>query len=239
MGAALLGVGRAAAGGIIGGKLSQVDPATATVRAGRFIYIAGIGYIAGIWYWGWRNERVQPGTGSFPIPGLYTGRKISDGAPDAGAPDDIAVGGTQYAGTPAQESPHGGGNRSGATLPPARGGGLTGNATLLVRLGHTGQDAFSLTVNEHPSFGGVHPVHVSNSLHYKGRAFDASAPMTREGIARMDAFAAYLAANYTAQITQLIWNGPNPVFILNGKRVDASVYADSLATHKNHVHVGI
>lgn len=245
MGAAVAGVGKQALTAIIGGgvgsRLGGVDAATATVRLGRFVYVAGLGYVLAVWYFGWRNERVESGTGSFPIPLIFKGDKIRDGAPDAadgspiyGSADDPSVGAGTGGTTPAQDNAHGGtGNQQ---LAP----GVAGNNSLLVRLGHTAQTAFGLAVSENPAFGGVHPVHVQGSYHYLGRAFDAAAsPVNSATLGRAGAYAHWVVANYQSHITELIWNGPNPIFIKNGKIVAASVYVDVLATHKTHVHVAI
>lgn len=45
-------------------------------------------------------------------------------------------------------------------------GGLVGFGRLLQSMG--------FSVGEHPAFGGVHPVHMKNSLHYSGRAIDVN-----------------------------------------------------------------
>jgi Transglycosylase SLT domain len=61
----------------------------------------------------------------------------------------------------------------------------------VVELGHLAQQKFGLHVGENPHFGGVHPVHVTNSFHYKGEAIDVSGPPDR-----MRAFAHYVASLY-------------------------------------------
>lgn len=48
-----------------------------------------------------------------------------------------------------------------------------------------------LNVGENPNFGGVHPVHVQGSYHYKGQAIDVSGDP-----AKMRAFAAWVARQY-------------------------------------------
>lgn len=239
MGAALAGIGErlipALSGAVVG---RGSDPATATVRVGRFLYIGSITYIAAAWYWGWRNERVAPG-GAFPIPGLYKGGKISDGAADA---DDsgnsasfistLAPGTSSIDASTALGAPPLGG------LPPAVGGGITGNKTLLLSIGHTAQNAFKLHVSENTAFGGIHPVHVTGSYHYKDRAIDCAAPPPQDatGIAHMGAFAAWVATNYTPHITELFWRGPGWIIIKNGKRV---YNRDFVTGHEDHVHVAI
>lgn len=249
MGAAVAKLGSSALSAIIGGGIGSrargVDTATATVRLGRFAYVAGLGYIAVTWYFGWRNERVEGGTGEFPIPYLYKGEKIRDGAPDIDAEgNDSLIAAVPGLGNAApipgaSALVPGLGDASGtARLAP----GVAGNNTLLVRIGHTGQTAFKMRVYEHPSFGGVSPVHVRGSMHYQNRAFDAQAatgPLTAAGLRQTAIFAHWIAQNYLPQITQLIWNGPNPIFIYHGKIVSAQVYREVLETHKTHAHVGI
>lgn len=244
MGAALAGIGKQALTAVVSGgvasRVGGVDTATAVVRIGRFAYVCTLTYTLGIWYFGWRNERVEDGTGLFPIPGIYKGGKIRDGAPDAddaspvfGSATDAAAG-TGATNTPAQDNVHGGtGNQQ---LAP----GVGGNKSLLVRLGNTAQTAFGLHVSENSAFGGVHPVHVPNSYHYKDRAIDCAAnPVNAATLGHAAAFAHWVVNNYLSHLTELIWNGPNPVFVSGGKVVSASVYVDSLASHKTHVHIAI
>jgi hypothetical protein len=61
----------------------------------------------------------------------------------------------------------------------------------VVELGRIAQKKFGLHVGENPHFGGVHPVHVANSFHYKGEAIDVSGPPDK-----MRAFAHYVASLY-------------------------------------------
>lgn len=255
IGEGLAGLTRAAVGSIVGsgaGKFAHgIDKATATVRSGRFLYAAGATYTLGLWYWGWRNERVTAGSGTFPIPYLFKGDKIQDGAPDADDPGAVDISpwsGNDPAsfgsGTGTQSNPSAGG---GAALGRGAGGlgqlpqkGVNGNKTLLVQLGHYAEQAYGLHASEQSSFGGVHPVHVANSLHYKDRAIDASAnPVNSATLGHAAAFAHYLVANYLNVMTEVIWNGPSPIFVKNGQIVPASTYAAVLATHKTHVHFAI
>lgn len=245
MGAAIAKLGGSALSAIIGGGLGSrargVDAATATVRFGRFVYVAGIGYVAVTWYFGWRNERVEGDTGMFPVPYLYKGDKVRDGAPDAEGDDSLiaAVPGIGNAAPiPGVSSLVPGiGNAAGtARLGP----GVGGNNSLLVRLGNTSK-TFGLRPNEHPAFGGVNPsVHVQGSLHNVGRAIDCSCtPVNRETQAKAALFARWVVDNYGHQMTEVIWSGPNPAFVKNGKVVGPEVYKKVLASHKNHVHIAI
>lgn len=251
----LAGIGKSAAAGIIGGGASAaggkfamgVDKATAIVRSGRFAYGATALYVGGIWYWGWRNQRVSSG-GGFPIPFLYKGGAIQDGAPDA---VDTSI----FSGNDASSSGNGTGTAPSADpgisgsagLGRGSGGlgqipqkGPNGNKTLLVALGHFAESTYGLHCSEQSSFGGVHPVHVANSYHYKDRAIDAAAsPVNSATLGHAAAFAHYLVANYLTTMTEVIWNGPSPIFVKDGKLVPAQVYADVLATHKTHVHFAI
>ena len=57
----------------------------------------------------------------------------------------------------------------------------------------------------------------------------------------MLAFARYMATNYGASLSELIYSDPRmPQLINNGKVVDASFYgASTLRGHRDHVHVAI
>lgn len=65
----------------------------------------------------------------------------------------------------------------------------------VVALGKYAQ-SMGLHVSENPAFGGVNPVHVANSFHYKGEAIDVSGPP-----AKMRAFALAVAARYGIAIS--------------------------------------
>jgi hypothetical protein len=113
------------------------------------------------------------------------------------------------------------------TANPAGGG-------LLTQLAYTAQNQFSLNVREYcpkeHCFGVVHRVHVPTSLHYKGRAFDASG-----SVANMRAFAAYVDDNFGANMTELFWNGPGARNRKNGQREPAGF----VSGHTDHVHCAI
>lgn len=65
------------------------NPAGFIVNALRFQYKLMIGQIGFLWYTGWRRERVQPGQGTFPIPGISKLKaQYSASAPDAALPTD-------------------------------------------------------------------------------------------------------------------------------------------------------
>lgn len=85
--------------------------------------------------------------------------------------------------------------------------------------------------------------HSPHSLHYVGRAVDLASTAgpgvdtpALEQIAH-DA----LALVPLGMISELIWAGPNPVYVKNGAQVNGlAVYgADVLAAHHNHVHLGV
>lgn len=104
---------------------------------------------------------------------------------------------------------------------------------LLLQLAKVATSQYSLHVSEYPPYGPVHPVHAKNSLHYQGRAFDASGSLKNMG-----AFSAYLRENYTAQLTEGIHN-PG-LSVKNGKAVPPSFWGiTTWVAHANHVHVGI
>lgn len=101
--------------------------------------------------------------------------------------------------------------------------------SLLHSLAEAGRTQFGLTIREYAPYDKVDPVHVPGSLHYQGRAFDASG-----SVANMSAFANWLKDNYGSQLTELFWGGMKPVGIKNGKPIN-----NIPAGHTNHVHVGI
>lgn len=71
-------------------------------------------------------------------------------------------------------------------------------------------ESMGLHVGENPHFGGVNPVHVTNSNHYRGQAIDVSAPMTPEGKKLMAHFAATVAHKYGLKINNT--STPAPVY---------------------------
>lgn len=235
MGAAVAGIGMSLLKGFAsrGGLIPRpgADQTTVIVKIGRVTYIGSVVYIAGLWYWAWRNERVDPGTGKFPIPGIFKGPvSHPGGATDAGDAPSMSLTGSTSA--PATS----GGGSSAPTVIDASSlpGGSSGGGTLLVQLGNLGRSKFHVTPTQHPRFGGVTQVHVTGSYHYKGRAIDFIGPL-----GNLATWAHFLATAYLPQIKELIWNGPSPIFIKDGKLVPPSVYSDVLASHKTHVHLAI
>lgn len=219
------------AGGLI--PKPGADSAVIMVRIGRVLYIGSAVYIAGLWYWGWRNERANPG--EFPIPGLHKGGVIRPGgAADAEDAADVVLDPTPNAdvgtgitqgNTPLDDL------KTVPTGPPV--GGLTGSHALLMYIGKQAPH-FKITATENPNFGGVSPVHVPGSYHYQGRAIDFVGP-----IANLSTFAAWVDTNYRAQIAELIWAGPGPKAVKNGRSVPSSVYSAVWENHKTHVHLAI
>jgi hypothetical protein len=68
-------------------------------------------------------------------------------------------------------------------------------------------EAMGYTVSEHPQFGGVHPVHTSNSYHYSGRAIDVNWYPAAEEPGRLDQLYDWIRANVPA-IRELLWRRP-------------------------------
>ena len=66
-------------------------------------------------------------------------------------------------------------------------------------------------VGENPAFGGVHPVHVKNSWHYRGAALDVNADTMPGGeMKNLDRLYAWLNSNRAAlNIVELLWRVPN------------------------------
>lgn len=227
--AAKAGMSLLGAGGLI--PKPGADTAVLAVRIGRVLYIGSAVYIAGLWYWGWRNERANPG--EFPIPGIHKGGVIRPGgAADADDAADVTL-------DPSPNADVGTGINQGNTplndlgTVPTNPSNLTGSHALLMYLGKLAPH-FGLTATENPNFGGVHPVHVTGSYHNTGRAIDFVGP-----IANLSTFAAWLDTNYRSRLTELIWAGPGPKAVKNGKSVPSSFYAAVWANHKTHVHVAI
>ena len=105
----------------------------------------------------------------------------------------------------------------------------------IVQIGRVAEQKFGLTVSENPHFGGVNPVHATDSYHYRGLAIDASGPQRN-----MDAFAAWLERRYGPHIAELIHNGGSGYSIKGGKREPASFWGSSTwANHADHVHVAL
>lgn len=122
-------------------------------------------------------------------------------------------------------------------IPPSKGGKWTApsggassfrgpHAAQLDYLAGIAQNQFHLRIT-----ATTNGVHVSDSYHYRGRAFDAAGSESD-----MAAFDNFVAENFGATTAELIHN-PGPVNIKNGSRVNgASVYAAVWAGHRDHVH---
>jgi len=85
--------------------------------------------------------------------------------------------------------------------------------------------------------------HSANSLHYSGRAVDLA---STDGPGVDTPQLAQIAQDVLArvplsQISEVIWAGPNPVYVKNGVRVNGlAVYGSTvLSEHHNHVHLGV
>lgn len=222
--------------GKISRRVGKGDPATLIVRLGRFGYAGTATLIIVGWYAGWRNQRTTPGEYSFPFPGLSKVKPT--GTVDR--PDLEPVNAAKLL-SGAGQAIRTVGAAAGSPFAAAIGAGIQGAGSLTGQAGivNVGKLAQKLggTPGEHPAFGGVHPVHAPNSLHNSGRAVDVTFPKPQG----MDAFANMLVAQYGAQaFTELIWNGPHPVSIKNGRQVPPSFWgASTWANHKDHVHIGI
>jgi hypothetical protein len=107
----------------------------------------------------------------------------------------------------------------------------------LIHIGREAERRFGLTVAENPWFGGVSPVHATDSNHYKGLAIDVSGDP-----AKMDAFAKSVERRYGPVLAELIHNGGSggSYSIKNGQSVPSSFWgAETWAAHGNHVHVAL
>ena len=110
--------------------------------------------------------------------------------------------------------------------------------SLLVQLGLIAEEQFGLSVHEcdapgAPSrWGPVHAGHAPNSMHFRGRAFDAGGPEEAT-----DAFAAFVAQNHGTEVAQLIHN-PNGS-ISNGAPVPSSFWPQATFDAHSHCHVAV
>jgi hypothetical protein len=68
--------------------------------------------------------------------------------------------------------------------------------------------AMGYHVSEHPQFGGVKPVHSTNSYHYAGRAIDVNWYPKEDEPAKLDALHAWIKANVVAY-KELLWRTTN------------------------------
>ena len=111
-------------------------------------------------------------------------------------------------------------------------------ASLLVELGLIAEERFNLGVHECDApgaparWGPVHSGHAPNSMHFRGRAFDAGGSQ-----ADTDAFAAFVAANHGTEVAQLIHN-PNGS-ISNGAPVPSSFWPQATFDAHSHCHVAV
>jgi hypothetical protein len=216
-------------------RLGNGDEATMIVRLGRIIYATEAGVILLLWYTGYRNKRVPEGETEFPIPflsKLKASGTVDRQSSDVDVPGMLKAAGTYEVGTQA----------AGVADSVFAGANNIANKGTIVSIGKEAQ-RLGMGVGEHPAFGGVNPtVHSANSLHKRGRAIDVNGEQKGgDAVHWEDAYANMLVARYgVGQFTELIWNGPHPVSIANGHRVDPSYWgAETWAAHKNHVHIGI
>lgn len=93
-------------------------------------------------------------------------------------------------------------------LPWSQKGDGIGQVGSLVSLGKALQ-ANGYSVGEHPAFGGVAPVHASNSYHYAGRALDINWPGPGE-TSRLQELAGDLRQRFGGRIKELYYPGNDP-----------------------------
>lgn len=96
----------------------------------------------------------------------------------------------------------------------------------VISLGKIAEQRFGLTVGENPWFGGVEPVHVADSYHYRGLAIDVSGPADK-----MLAFDRYVARRYGPVVAEL-FHEPG-VNLKNGEPTEP------IGGHGDHVHVAL
>lgn len=107
-----------------------------------------------------------------------------------------------------------------------------GRIPSVVYIGHQAEKKFGLHVGENPAFGGVSPVHVSDSYHYRrdakgrGEAIDASGPPDK-----MMAFDRWVAQKYGGGVTELFYDP--------GTSIKDGQVIGSIGGHSDHVHVAV
>jgi hypothetical protein len=99
----------------------------------------------------------------------------------------------------------------------------------VVKLGKLAE-SMGLHVGEHPKWGGVEPVHATNSFHYQGRAIDVSGSPEA-----MRKFANRVKKLYGPKLAELFWNGSGAANVDNG----AEVGKGYVSGHTDHVHVAV
>lgn len=230
-------------------RIGKGDMPTLWVRSARMVYSGTAAVIIVAWYSGYRNQRVQQGDHTFPFPGLT--KAPATGTVDR--PDKQPINTSQLLDSLSTggAAVRAAGVALGSPVAQALGAGIQGAADLtgrggIVKLGQMAQH-LGYHVGENPAFGGVTPgVHVAGSLHNSGRAIDVTsqkgqAPASQAATADLDAFANMLIARFgPSSFTEIIWNGPHPVAVKNGRVVNGpSVFGSEWSRHKNHVHVAI
>lgn len=161
------------------------------------------------------------------VPGVGRADYVALGGGAVGAPGELVVNGhteskiDQRLGFPGaldmmvrnEKLPHG--MYSGSSKRAAYGGrfarggktGGLGHPGNIVALGHALQ-RMGYSVGENPAFGGVHPVHVANSWHYKGLALDVNADGWPGGEAKgLDRL--YSMLKGLPGVIELLWRVPN------------------------------
>lgn len=113
---------------------------------------------------------------------------------------------------------------------PQRGPSIGKKGIDIVSLGKWAEKKFGLSVGENPHFGGVAPVHATNSYHYSGRAIDVSGDPEA-----MRKFAQAVAKKYGSKLAELFWQGAGGIDIDNGQVVPQGF----VSGHTDHVHVAI
>lgn len=218
-------------GSFVASQLSgSQSKSTFIVKTLRGTYLVNGTLIAVIWYSAWRNERVAPGEGKFPFPGIKDmRRKYKADRPEkeldrpkktagAGAAATIGVQGEKNI-NPIE---HGTGNglalqRQHPELKP-------GVAKVVETIMHKFPGLIISSTT-----GGVH---VSDSRHYEGRAVDLAG-----SVHEMKLAAVWISQNLYTLLDEGIHN-PG-LSVAEGKHVSSSYYSAVWAEHANHIHVAV
>lgn len=197
------------------------------VKTLRTTYVVSGTGIALIWYSAYRNERVQPGSGKFPFPGVSDlKRKFTADRPEKELSRPPTGTGVITANTSPEPS-HGSfqgmadGRKLLAQHPELKPGIAKVVETIML---HFPQLTITATTNGE---------HVSNSYHYLGRAVDIAGPSQV-----MNQAAKWIEENLGHVLTEGIHN---PGLSIKDKHSVPSSFwgSETWAAHANHIHVAV
>lgn len=211
--------------GQMAGSNQKANFVVKTLRTG---YVLSGGTIAVIWYSAYRNERVQPGSGEFPFPGVKKlKRQFKPDRPEQELSRPAGAGTGASVQTASPEPSHGSfqgmadGRKLLARHPELKPGVAKVTETIML---HFPQLSITATTNG---------THVSDSYHYLGRAVDLAGPAQV-----MDQAATWIEQNLGHVLTEGIHN---PGLSIKDKHSVPSSFwgSETWAAHANHIHVAV